>query len=99
MSTPPVTLDPRAAPGRLREFLDAARARVDTDLEHRLAVPGVDPGRLRAAMHYAATGPGKRLRPFFALEAANLFDIEERSVLRAAWIAPSRPPDRGIAHR
>ena len=35
-------------------------------------------------MRYAALGPGKRLRPFFALEAANLFDIDERTVLRAA---------------
>lgn len=35
-------------------------------------------------MRYAALGPGKRLRPFFALEAASLFDIEERPVLRAA---------------
>jgi farnesyl diphosphate synthase len=35
-------------------------------------------------MRYAALGPGKRLRPFFALEAARLFDIEERPVLRAA---------------
>ena len=40
--------------------------------------------RLTEAMRYAALGPGKRLRPFFALEAARLFDIEERSVLRAA---------------
>jgi len=40
--------------------------------------------RLTEAMRYAALGPGKRLRPFFALEAANLFDVEERSVLRAA---------------
>ena len=40
--------------------------------------------RLTEAMRYAALGPGKRLRPFFALEAAELFDIEERPVLRAA---------------
>lgn len=40
--------------------------------------------RLTEAMRYAALGPGKRLRPFFALETAELFDIEERSVLRAA---------------
>lgn len=40
--------------------------------------------RLTEAMRYAALGPGKRLRPFFALEAATLFDIEERAVLRAA---------------
>jgi farnesyl diphosphate synthase len=40
--------------------------------------------RLMEAMRYAALGPGKRLRPFFALEAAKMFDLEERSVLRAA---------------
>ena len=32
--------------------------------------------RLTEAMRYAALGPGKRLRPFFALEAARLFDID-----------------------
>ena len=40
--------------------------------------------RLTEAMRYAALGPGKRLRPFFALEAAGLFDIDEKAVLRAA---------------
>jgi farnesyl diphosphate synthase len=40
--------------------------------------------RLMEAMRYAALGPGKRLRPFFALEAARMFNIEERPVLRAA---------------
>ena len=35
-------------------------------------------------MRYAALGPGKRIRPFFALEAARLFDADPRSVLRAA---------------
>ena len=40
--------------------------------------------RVIEAMRYAALGPGKRIRPFFALEAARLFDIDERSVLRAA---------------
>ena len=40
--------------------------------------------RLMEAMRYAALGPGKRLRPYFALEAAKLFEIEERPVLRAA---------------
>lgn len=65
-----VTLDPRAAPAGLRELLDDARARVDGELERRLAVTGADPGRLQAAMHYAATGPGKRLRPALVLAAA-----------------------------
>ena len=40
--------------------------------------------RLTEAMRYAALGPGKRIRPYFALETARLFDIEERPVLRAA---------------
>ena len=40
--------------------------------------------RLVDAMRYAALGPGKRLRPFFALEAAKMFDLDETPVLRAA---------------
>ena len=40
--------------------------------------------RLTEAMRYAVLGPGKRLRPYFALETARLFDADERSVLRAA---------------
>ena len=40
--------------------------------------------RLTEAMRYAALGPGKRLRPFFALETAKMFNVAERSVLRAA---------------
>jgi len=41
-------------------------------------------GRLCEAMRYAALGPGKRIRPYFAIEAAQLFDLEATSVLRAA---------------
>lgn len=40
--------------------------------------------RLMEAMRYAALGPGKRLRPFFALEVGRVFNLPERSVLRAA---------------
>jgi farnesyl diphosphate synthase len=40
--------------------------------------------RLTEAMRYAALGPGKRLRPFFALETGRMFDLEDRPVLRAA---------------
>jgi len=82
MST--VTLDPRAAPGRLREFLDDARARIDTELERRLAVSGDDPGRLRAAMHYAATGPGKRLRPALVLATAAACGGDDAAAMPAA---------------
>jgi len=41
-------------------------------------------GRLTEAMRYAALGPGKRLRPYFALETARMFDLDERPVLRSA---------------
>jgi farnesyl diphosphate synthase len=40
--------------------------------------------RLIGAMRYAALGGGKRLRPFFTLEAGRLFDADEASLLRAA---------------
>jgi farnesyl diphosphate synthase len=40
--------------------------------------------RLMEAMRYAALAPGKRLRPFFALETGRMFDLDERSVLRVA---------------
>ncbi len=40
--------------------------------------------RLTEAMRYAALGPGKRLRPFFALETAKMMGADERGVLRAA---------------
>ena len=40
--------------------------------------------RLTEAMRYAALGPGKRLRPFFALETARLFEADGNATLRAA---------------
>ena len=40
--------------------------------------------RLTEAMRYAALGPGKRLRTYFALETGRMFDLDEQAVLRAA---------------
>lgn len=40
--------------------------------------------RLHEAMRYAALGPGKRLRPFLAIESGRLFDADETSLLRTA---------------
>ncbi|MGE0828726.1 MAG: polyprenyl synthetase family protein [Hyphomonadaceae bacterium] len=40
--------------------------------------------RLLSAMRYAALGGGKRLRPFFTLEAGRIFDADETSLLRTA---------------
>jgi geranylgeranyl pyrophosphate synthase len=65
-----VTLAPESAPPGLQAFLDEVRQLIDGELERRLAPPGPDPGRLGEAMHYAALGPGKRLRPAIAIAAA-----------------------------
>jgi len=40
--------------------------------------------RVMEAMRYAALGPGKRLRAFFALETGRMFGAPERSLLRIA---------------
>jgi geranylgeranyl pyrophosphate synthase len=64
-----MTLAASGVPGELAAFLDSVRAWIDPALEGRLRVVGDDPGRLGEAMHYAATGPGKRLRPAIVLAA------------------------------
>ena len=64
------TLAPSSAPPELLAYLDEARLTVDAELAKRLTPPAEDPGRLVEAMHYAATGPGKRLRPAVLLAAA-----------------------------
>ncbi len=64
------TLATSGAPAELMKFLDDVRAAVDVDLARRLAPPADDPGKLIEAMHYAATGPGKRLRPCVLIAAA-----------------------------
>ena len=63
------TLDPGAAPAAVRALLDRVRPAIDAELERRLTVPAADPGRLIEAMRYAATGPGKRLRPALVIAA------------------------------
>lgn len=64
------TLAPSTAPPALIAFLDEVRRAVDAELERRLRPPADDPGRLVEAMCYAATGPGKRLRPAVLVAAA-----------------------------
>lgn len=88
-----VTLAPASAPPALAKFLEDARVLVDAELERRLRVgprPGApggtvdDPGRLAEAMHYAATGPGKRLRPALLLAAAEACGGTREAALPAA---------------
>jgi geranylgeranyl pyrophosphate synthase len=81
------TLAPTSAPEALAGYLEAARELVDAELDRRLRVHGDDPGRLREAMHYAATGPGKRLRPALVLAAAEACGgTRERALPAAAAI-------------
>src|SRR5689334_10535088 len=79
-----VTLAPASAPPELAAFLDEARALVDAELDRRLRPPADDPGRLGEAMHYAATGPGKRLRPALVLAAAEACGATREQALPAA---------------
>ncbi len=65
---------------RLAQVADLVTVALD-ELLPRAAGPE---RRLTEAMRYAVLGPGPRLRPFFALEAARLFGVEERAVLRCA---------------
>lgn len=64
------TLAPSTAPPTLLAYLEEVRRAVDVDLVRRLRPPADDPGRLYEAMAYAATGPGKRLRPAVLIAAA-----------------------------
>jgi geranylgeranyl pyrophosphate synthase len=65
-------------------FLDGVRQLIDDELDRRLAPPADDPGRLVEAMHYAATGPGKRLRPAVLLAAAEACGGTQTQALPAA---------------
>ncbi|HEY4056116.1 MAG TPA: polyprenyl synthetase family protein [Kofleriaceae bacterium] len=78
------TLAPSSAPPQLLAFLEDVRVTVDADLAHRLAPPSDDPGRLIAAMHYAATGPGKRLRPAVVIAACEACGGTRAQALPAA---------------
>jgi geranylgeranyl pyrophosphate synthase len=64
------TLATKTAPPELQAFLDDVRVSIDENLARRLAPPADDPGRLVEAMCYAATSPGKRLRPAVLIAAA-----------------------------
>lgn len=86
MTQPPLT-KPHAANSPEQSVIDRVAEVADlvtVALDELLPRADGPESRLTEAMRYAALGPGKRLRPYFAMEAARLFDIEERPVLRAA---------------
>jgi len=86
LTQPPLT-KPHAANSPEQSVIDRVAEVADlvtVALDELLPRADGPESRLTEAMRYAALGPGKRLRPYFAMEAARLFDIEERPVLRAA---------------
>ena len=78
------TLAPATAPAELVAYLEAARVAIDAELVRRLTPPAEDPGRLVEAMCYAATGPGKRLRPAVLFAAAEACGAARARALPAA---------------
>jgi geranylgeranyl diphosphate synthase type II len=66
----------------LQSYLEAARARVDKELEGIL--PGADehPATIHRAMRHSVFAGGKRLRPILCLEAGRLFGGNEKALLR-----------------
>jgi farnesyl diphosphate synthase len=64
--------------------LEEAADRVTVALDALLPRAEGPETRLNSAMRYAALGPGKRLRPFLAIECGRLVNADERSLLRVA---------------
>ena len=75
---------PSRSSGSLAHRVAQAADLVTVALDELLPRADGPESRLTEAMRYAALGPGKRLRTYFALETGKMFDVPERSVLRAA---------------
>lgn len=65
---------------RLKETAD----RINVALDALLPRAQGSEARLMEAIRYSALDGGKRLRPFFTLEAGRIFDADEGSLMRAA---------------
>ena len=79
-AAPEAATAPRRLGGRLAEL----SARVDRRLPALLPAPDERPEVVHRAMHYALTGPGKRVRPVLTLLVADLFGQRSDAVLDLA---------------
>jgi farnesyl diphosphate synthase len=68
----------------LHTRLAAAAERIESALDALLPRAEGPEARLLGAVRYAALGGGKRLRPFFTLEAGRMFDADENALTRTA---------------
>lgn len=64
--------------------LEEAADRVTVALDALLPRADGPEARLASAMRYAALGPGKRVRPFLALQAGRIMGADERALLRVS---------------
>ncbi|MGB0921144.1 MAG: polyprenyl synthetase family protein [Alphaproteobacteria bacterium] len=70
--------------GTFQSDLAEAASAVDDMLERLLPKPDGPEARVQEAMRYAAFPGGKRLRPFFVVQSAKLFSVDEDAALRVA---------------
>src|ERR1041385_4367348 len=68
----------------LEAHLKEAAQRVNVALDALLPRADGPEERLMRALRYSALDGGKRLRPFFTLEAGRMFDADETALLRAS---------------
>lgn len=69
---------------QLEARLKETAERIQIALDGLLPQEQGSEARLLGAVRYAALGGGKRLRPFFTIEAGRIFDADEGSLLRTA---------------
>ncbi len=77
-------LDPRQAPQIIRDWLGSAIPDIEAYIKTCLQIPGSEVGGFTEAMHYAALGPGKRLRPALVLAAGAAVGADRATVMPAA---------------
>jgi len=68
----------------LETYLKDTARNVDMLLERLLPVEGAAAPRVIEAMRYSSIAQGKRLRPFFVMQSAALFDVDPEQALRTA---------------
>ena len=76
--------DPAEPDRSFEAYLSEIADRVTVALDQFIPRPDGPEAKLIRAMRHAGLGDGKRMRPFFVLEAGRLFGANERYLLRAA---------------
>ena len=73
----------------LNNCLSAIGVAMNEELTRLLPIASGPESRLQEAMRYSTLDGGKRLRPFFVLQTAQLFNVAEQSALRVTtgWSA------------